>query len=64
LSETISFKNLQSSQVSEKESTMEKLYKGEKARNQLLQKQVRELRNEVEAYRSDIKQIDVLKREN
>ena len=43
---------------------MDQLYRGEKARNQVLQKQVREYKMEVEAYRSDIKQIESLKKEN
>ena len=65
LAETISFKNLQNTNTSEKSTgTMEQLYRGEKARNQLLQKQVKDLRMEVEAYRSDIKSIEQLKKEN
>ena len=67
LQETISFKNLHNSQKSDIEqpcSTMDQLYRGEKARNQVLQKQVREYKMELEAYRSDIKQIESLKKEN
>ena len=43
-------------------SSWEQLYKGEKARNQILQKQNRDLKNQMSAYTEDMREVSELRK--